>query len=47
MAERIGLEPMDRYSRSQISNLLHYHSANAPTGAIIAQVFQKRKEKKI
>ena len=30
MAERIGLEPMDRYSRSQISNLLHYHSANAP-----------------
>ena len=30
MAERIGLEPMDRKTRSQISNLLHYHSANAP-----------------
>ncbi len=32
MAERIGLEPMDRKFRSQISNLLHYHSANAPRG---------------
>ena len=31
MAERIGLEPMDRKFRSQISNLLHYHSANAPS----------------
>ena len=30
LAERIGLEPMDRKLRSQISNLLHYHSANAP-----------------
>ncbi len=30
VAERIGLEPMDRKTRSQISNLLHYHSANAP-----------------
>ena len=30
LAERIGLEPMDQKFRSQISNLLHYHSANAP-----------------
>lgn len=30
VAERIGLEPMDQKFRSQISNLLHYHSANAP-----------------
>lgn len=30
LAERIGLEPMEDYSPSQISNLLHYHSANAP-----------------
>ena len=32
LAERIGLEPMDQKFRSQISNLLHYHSANAPCG---------------
>lgn len=32
LAERIGLEPMDHKTRSQISNLLHYHSANAPHG---------------
>ena len=34
LAERIGLEPMDRKIRSQISNLLHYHSANAPWCAL-------------
>ena len=35
MAERIGLEPMDRYSRSRISNPLHYHSANAPNVLVL------------
>ena len=36
LAERIGLEPMDQKFRSQISNLLHYHSANAPCWVIIS-----------
>ena len=49
MAERIGLEPMDRYSRSQISNLLHYHSANAPIARIIpmGDVNARQKSEKI
>ena len=35
LAERIGLEPMDQKFRSQISNLLHYHSANAPFRVVL------------